>query len=258
MTPTELITQAQALLDQAKAALAVPPPVPVPVPPPPTSNVTYSDTFSTGTLSPDWMVSTWAAPGGGVWSAANVDMSQGMLRLKLQQGKVNNVLKSVGGEVQLLKKFGYGTYEWSARMSSTAATSNSTGNPVSGSVSGLFTYVNDSETEIDFETLGDKPNQLFLTNWNKPQALGISQQASDVTLPGLTSGFHRYKFVWSAGRVDFYFDDALVKTHTVNVPTKLAFPFINHWGTNDPGWGGTATVGVDRYLYVNKFSFTAA
>jgi len=33
---------------------------------------------------------------------------------------------------------------------------------------------------------------------------------------------------------------------------------INHWGTNNPLWGGTATIGVERYFYVDWVRFTPA
>lgn len=205
-------------------------------------------TFANNT---NWLISDWGAPGGGVFSPAKVDLASGMLRITMTQAGGN----SVGGEIQSYQKFSYGTYEWTARMSSTANTPLAPGIAVSGSVSGLFNFYNDSQTEIDFEALGDRPTRLYLTNWNLPQAQGVRQQASDVPMLAGSMLFNRYKYVWRAGRIDFYVNDILVKTHTLNVPTAPAQVLINHWGTNDPWWGGIFTPGT-RYLYVSKFTYT--
>ncbi len=224
-------------------------------PPTPVPTTSFTDTFSLGKLDTSkWMASDWGAPGGGTFAPSHVDFTTGMLRLTLSQ---SSATVSIGGEVSSLARFGYGSYEWNARVGTTSNTPFGAGKPVSGSVSGLFNFWDDSLTEIDFETLGDKPGMLFLTNWNKQQALGISQQASDVTLAGIPDAFHRYRYVWQAGRIDFYFDDVLVKTHTLKIPTQPANAFVNFWGINDPGWGGYATVGVPRYMFVRSFSFKA-
>lgn len=227
-----------------------------PQPLPIVTTPSFVDLFNQGQLDTSkWTASYWSgAPGGGSFSPANVDLSSGMLRLAMQQDATG---KSVGGEIQSSLRFGYGTFEWTARMGSNSATPYGTGVPVSGGVSGLFNFVNDSQTEIDFETLGDKPDMLFFTNWNKPQAQGISQQASSASFPViLYSTFNRYKFVWSPGRIDFYLNDVLVRTHTINIPTVPAGIIMNHWGTSNLNWGGTFTAGT-RYLYVSKFSYSA-
>lgn len=73
------------------------------------------------------------------------------------------------------------------------------------------------------------------------------------------AGFHSYKAVWSPTRVDFYIDDVFVIGFGSPAPPQNpAFAMINHWGTNSKGWGGLATPGVDRYMFVKKFSFTPA
>ena len=53
-----------------------------------------------------------------------------------------------------------------------------------------------------------------------------------------------------------YIDGKLVSTHTSNIPSAPAYIMINHWGTNSTGWGGQATIGVQRYLYVSSFTYT--
>ena len=53
-----------------------------------------------------------------------------------------------------------------------------------------------------------------------------------------------------------YVDGKWIVDHTTNVPTAPAYFRINHWGTNSTGWGGLATTGVTRYLYVTHASYS--
>src|SRR6185437_1162769 len=101
--------------------------------------------------------------------------------------------------------FGFGTYEWVMRTSSTSATPYGEGSAMSGQVSSGFAFIDASTTEIDFEI-----------------------------------------------------DGVLVSTHTEDIPQVPAYVMINHWGTNSTGWGGLATVGVSRYMYISSFTYTAA
>jgi hypothetical protein len=96
-----------------------------------------------------------------------------MLRLNLTQSP------SVGGEVQFRDLLGYGTYEWVARMGSTSPTPDGAGGPVSGGVSGLFSYVNNSETELDFEHEGQYIDKIELTTWH---GLGMPQTDAEIVL----------------------------------------------------------------------------
>lgn len=233
-----------------------PPPPPKPKPAPkPSVPVSYSVVFNSNVLSTDWMVSDWAAPLGGRFDPRFVTLRDGCLALKCTQELQNGGLVNVGGEVQCLKgPFGYGTYTWVARMGSTAAKPTTAAKPSSGSVSGLFTFINDSESEIDFETLGSDAGSLYLTNWNLPQGQGRRNQESKLPVPNIAADFHEFKFVWSAHQIDYYMDGKLLKSHIQNVPTKPAFVMINHWG-GTPEWGGAPSPGVTRYLYVKSFSY---
>jgi endo-1,3-1,4-beta-glycanase ExoK len=236
-----------------------------PPPPPVTSTPTFEDDFNTGRLSSTWIVSNWAAPGSmarvnnGSFSPSMVDMSQGCLRIKLTQARNSDgSVTSVGGEIQLNKLFGYGTYVFKMRTSSTSPTYNGSGTAVSGQVSAAFNYLPDanynSVTEIDApEIEGQNPNQLSFTVWNN------SNQSDHAAVPfyGSEDAFHEYKFQWFAGSVKFFVDGALVYTATQNIPTLAAYPMINHWGTNSTDWGGFATPDVDRYMYVSSFKFYA-
>jgi len=193
---------------------------------------------------------------GGQFAVGNVNNNQGMLCLVLKQTKnANGSWSSVGGEVQCKKLMGYGTYEFEVRASSTAATPTASGSPVSGSITGCFHYINDSQTEIDYEVEGNSRfNLMQLTNWSTTKL----QQSSQIPMnPTPEQGFNKYKFVWSPGKINWYINDVLVKTHAMNVPSTPAYMMFNHWGTNDPGWGGPAHEGT-RYMWVKNFTFTAA
>lgn len=230
---------------------------PVATLPPPT----FTDSFSSGSLDTNkWIPSNWGAPGNipgvntGSFASSALDFSQGMLRISLiQTRQSDSSIVSVGGELQSKQAFGYGTYEWIYRIASTAPTPNAAGSVVSGSDCGGFTFINNSQTEIDFESEGQFPSQLEMTNWNTLS----HQQYSPTTLQNL-GVFHSFKFVWAPNRIDYYLDNTIVATHTQNVPTLPAYQMINFWGTNSTSFGGLATPGIVRYFYVKKVSFWAA
>jgi beta-glucanase (GH16 family) len=63
--------------------------------------------------------------------------------------------------------------------------------------------------------------------------------------------------MWSPGKIVFYIDGKKVSTHTSNIPSDPAYVMINQWGTNSTRFGGLATPGVERYIYVSSFKFWA-
>jgi endo-1,3-1,4-beta-glycanase ExoK len=232
-----------------------PKPVPQPIPNPTPAPVTpaFVDNF---TNLDNWIISTWTAPMDGKFQADRVSINTGMLCLALtQMPNPDGTFTSVGSEVRCKQLMGFGTYEFVVRASSTANLPDSIGHPVSGSITGMFNFINDSQTEIDFEVEGNSRHNLIqFTNWNTR----TKQQSSVSQLnPAPHTKFYRYKFVWSAEKIDFYVDDILINTHTQNIPTTPAFVMFNHWGTNNPNWGGPGTTGI-RYMWVKSFSFTPA
>jgi endo-1,3-1,4-beta-glycanase ExoK len=221
---------------------------------------TFSDTFEGGTLNADkWFIDTGRAPGNipgvnsGTFNATHVDLSTGMLRLSLKQTVSGELATSTGAEIRSKPLLGYGTYVWVARAASTAETPNGTGSAVSGTVTDFFNFINDSETEIDFEYQGQSPGTLEMTNFSTVS----KSQATTTPVAGGESGFHEYKYLWSAGKIEFYVDGSLVSIHTQHIPSAPAAVLINLWGTNSGSFGGVATNGVTRYLYVSSFSYTA-
>jgi beta-glucanase (GH16 family) len=220
---------------------------------------TFSDTFSGGALDvTKWFIDTGRAPGNipgqndGALSTDHVDCSTGMLRLTLTQSVSGPLATSVGAEIRSKQLFSYGTYSWFARAASTSATPHGAGAAVSGTVTDLFNFINDSESEIDFEYQGQTPSTLEMTNFSTVS----KSQNTTTAIPAADSSFHEYQYVWRVGRIDFYVDRALVSTHTENVPSAPAAVLINLWGTNSTSFGGMATDGLTRYLYVSSFSYT--
>lgn len=167
---------------------------------------------------------------------------------------IGSPVNSVGAEIRTQQRLGYGTYRYTFRASSTAATPTGTGVPVSGQVSSGFQFFNNSQTEIDSpEIEGQSPNLLEWTNFS-----GVSNSQATTTTPGFApdQAQHTYTNTWSPGSVVFSVDGTPVSTHTLNVPIIPAFALFNHWGTNTSSFGGVATVGTNRTLYASNFSFT--
>jgi beta-glucanase (GH16 family) len=231
----------------------VPAPAPAPVIIAPTP--TFVDTFKN---LDNWVVSTWTAPQGGSnnhagkFSAEYATISADGLCLKLTQSLSGSTITSIGSEIASKQRFGYGTYEFVVKASVSAA-----GSPVSGSITGCFNYLTSSATEIDIEIEGGTRSHITqTTSWSGESN---PNEHFDVLPGGGTlphESFHTYKFVWSPGKIVFWRDGAVIATHTKVVPSAAAPMMFNHWGTNNPNWGGTATPGVDRFMYVKSFSFT--
>ena len=228
--------------------------------PAPTGSPTFVDNFTTLDLT-KWVVSTWTAPGGnashaGKFSKDHVFIKDGMLCLRMtQQRNADGTFTSIGGELATRESFGFGTYEFEVRASSTASTPLGTGQPVSGSITGIFNYAPLSETEIDVEMEGnERSNLVHLTTWKFENQPNENTQFVPSVPPFNT--FHKYKFVWTPTEITYYVNDMRVAVHTRVVPQRSCPVMLNHWGTNAPGWGGMATPGVDRFMWVKRFAFT--
>ena len=105
-------------------------------------------------------------------------------------------------------------------------------------------------------------------NWHNQDPSTDPNEVTESTfstpiVPGANTDFRTYKFIWKEGKITFFiYDDSgttlIYQTeHTTNVPSAPAHFMINHWGTNNPnGFGGGATIGVDRYFHVDWVKFT--
>lgn len=227
----------------------------------------WQDDFSLGLDSGRWVVASGQAPGYtagshiGYYQTDHVTVENGYLKILLtQEGSASKGYISRGGLVYTKAICGYGTYEWTMRMSSTSGSPGASGEWVSGSVSAGFLYVNNSQTEIDFEYSATTPEDVWTVNWlntnPRRDPTGAMETATQVPLAEASATFHAYRFVWAPGLITFFIDDKRVATHTTDVPTAPAYFMINHWGTNGLGWGGTASPGKDRYFYVKSVSYT--
>ena len=232
----------------------------------------WRDDFTGSTVDASrWVNVSGQAPGYipgnhiGYYDPAHVSVQEGYLVISLTQdyGIVDGLLGliSIGGLISTYETYGYGTYEWQMRMSSTAVTPLGLGSSVSGSVSAGFSYVNNSQTEIDFELGGHLPGWLYMTNWhNKNPRTGPSDRQETYTaasLPDISEKFHTYKFVWEKGKITFYVDDVFQTSHVTNIPSAPAYFMINHWGTNNLWWGGLANnVEASRYFYIDWVQYT--
>jgi hypothetical protein len=222
----------------------------------------FTDNFDQGALSSKWQIDTGTAPGniGGVntstFSTSNVDLSNGMLGLKVVQSGAAPTI-SVGAEVRSTTAFGFGSYRWSMRSASTATTPYLTGTVPSGQVSSDFilnSSISNPYTEIDSpEIEGRLPNTIEWTTWSTPSL----NTATTATLANPELGFHVYGFKWTAPSVAFSIDGTLSQTHSTNIPFAPANPMMNLWGTNNAAFGGLATNGT-RWQFVKAFSFTPA
>jgi Glycosyl hydrolases family 16 len=195
----------------------------------------------------DWETHNGSAPpvgnvNGNVGTFDPMNVSVGSeLVLSLTQTQNGSQILSSGSEVMTKQTFSYGTFEFTSRVD----------NVLSGSDSSGFLYAPNSSTEIDMEQVGNKPDAVDCTNWK-----GVSN-FQDTEVTGFHQGnSHDFKIVWASTHVDWYVDGQLVVSHTQAVPSAPAPFLFNMWGTNKSTWGGLATVGPTRYMYISNFKYT--
>jgi beta-glucanase (GH16 family) len=176
----------------------------------------------------------------GTFDPNNVTVGSELV-LALTQTNDGSGIKSVGSEVISKQTFTYGTFEFTSRVSEA----------LSGSDAGGFLYATNSETEIDMEQVGNKADAVDCTNWH-----GLSDFQDTQVFGFDQTNSHDFKIVWQPTFVDWYVDGQLVVHHTQSVPSAPAYFLFNIWGTNSSSWGGTATIGPTRYIYVSSFKYT--
>jgi beta-glucanase (GH16 family) len=161
---------------------------------------------------------------------------------------------SKGGEIKSKERFGYGMFEWKAKMPPT----------MSGSVATLGIIFNDGETEINFEVCGDRPGEVCCSHFVTSKFGKTASGQSDwVPFGPLDNDFYKFQIMWNRGQVDFYVDDVPLYSAKEDVPSVKANIVMSHAGSNDV-WGGPATLAgaafldIDRSLRVSSFSYTPA
>ena len=226
----------------------------------------FSDNFAGRNLDENkWNIATYTSPDSkaganrGKYIPEYIDLSQGLLRIRVTQRFVSGEAQSFGGAIISKDRFGFGTYEFEMRMSSTSATPNGEGKASTGAISSGFLYHNKSESEIDLEFLGNE-NAIWISSWHNPDPRGnpspFDKTSEKIGNQNLATRFSKYKVVWTPQAVDVYIDDTHVAHQTKHVPQTPAHIILQHRGTNRNQWGGIAKVGVDRYFFVRSVTFT--
>jgi endo-1,3-1,4-beta-glycanase ExoK len=171
-----------------------------------------------------------------------------MLGLRMNQQSNGNATTA---EIQSNETFGFGLYTWRARMSSVAMTPYGPGAYRTGSTSALFIFLR-GRTEIDLENENWAPDHIHFVTW----ADGSNSYALQASVSSPSETFHDYGFRWSSDRIEWILDGATVSVSRQNIPSTPAYVLINHWGTDQPGWGGAATPNVPRMMWVSHFSYS--
>jgi endo-1,3-1,4-beta-glycanase ExoK len=183
------------------------------------------------------------------WSKDQVSVENGRLLLSFD-AKHSGERQYACGEVQTVKRYGYGTYE--VRMKTATG---------AGLNSAFFTYIGPTDKkphdEIDFEVLGKDASRVQLNQY----IAGKGGNEKLVPVPGgADKGFNDYAFVWQKQSLRYYVNGALV--HEVTDPKKLPNHaqkiFLSLWGTDTlSDWMGRFAFSGPTRVEVERLAFTA-
>lgn len=180
----------------------------------------FFDDFDGSSLDASkWTARTTASDGLGMYQAANVSVSGGMLRLRVDSNTDSASVttgKAGGGPSPFL--FGYGWCEARIRLPL----------QTSGQMTGAwhaFWLWGDNATvsqgygpqEMDFEMRGSFGTTIRIGHvWQTvPSKLA---EGIDYAFAPYDGEWHTYAYHWRGGQVDWYIDGALVLTYTTNLP----------------------------------------
>ncbi|MFS8046208.1 glycoside hydrolase family 16 protein [Rhizobium sp. BR 314] len=184
------------------------------------------------------------------WSRKQVSIKDGVLELGFVHAKTGE-RDYACGEIQTMKRYGYGTYEARYRTA--------TG---SGLNSAFFTYIGPADKkphdEIDFEVLGKNAGQVQVNQYIS--AKGGNEKLAPVA-GGADQGFNDYAFVWEKDRLRYFVNGKLVQevTDPSKIPTNAQKIFFSLWGTDTlSGWMGKfAYSGEPAIMQIKRVAFTA-
>ncbi len=221
------------------------------------ASVTWSETFDT-LDSARWIKSSWGGfwqqPGlTGAFDPALASVKGGHLLLTLNVQTCAAGLCARAAEVQSAQTFGFGRYTYRFRAASTSTSPTKSGKVLSGNISGAFSYVDDSATEIDLEIEGNRPRTLNTTVWNTVNSKDFSVLPTGVTFG---QNFQTLTYEWRPDRITYFLNGSKVWETTKNVPQQPAHIMLNLWPTNSAGWGGLATTGT-AYMLVDSVQYEA-
>ncbi|MEU8232245.1 glycoside hydrolase family 16 protein [Actinoplanes sp. NPDC048967] len=167
--------------------------------------------------------------GRSVMKPGNVDVEDGMLRLKMSPGVLD------GAEVKTVAAAPAGVLE--ARLKLADAPT---------SVTGLFFYAApDLAQEIDIELYNQPAGRIRFTSYSGGALTHTSEQA----LPfDPTADFHLYGIASTPAGVEFYVDHELVEAWDGGVPREPMNVYLNTWY---PQWLAGKPVSGVRYTIVD-------
>ena len=162
------------------------------------------------------------------WRKANVDFSDGSMKLKIDlDGDGSGAIPYSGAEFRSKGFYGYGMYEVVMK-------------PIKndGVVSSFFTYTGPSDNnpwdEIDIEFLG-KDTTIVQFNYFT-DSHGSHEYIYELGFDAAEE-FHTYGFDWQEDKITWYVDGEAVYTADKSIPSTPSKIMMNTWpGTGVDGW----------------------
>ena len=173
--------------------------------------------------------------GWGAVDAANVDVSGGMLRIKLPGGTLN------GGEVRRLGLTRFGSYRASIKVANAPS-----------SLTAFFLYKKpDFAQELDIEIYNDSSGRVMFSTYS-----GGAQTHTVVANLGFdpTAGFHEYAIEYDPGSVRFLVDGVQMQAWTTGVTRSSMYLYTNAWF---PSWLDGTWPANDQFTYVDWVEYVA-
>lgn len=180
---------------------------------------------------PNWFASngwTNGSPFGCGWSANNVDITNGILSLVLNDTPASGLPYS-SGEYRTPEFYHYGRARADIKACSEP-----------GAMTGFFFYTGSSDGkqhhELDIlEVLGVNPRQVRTNYWTNGRP-----HETFINMPfDLTEAFHTYEVEWLAGSITWFVDGRVVRRATEDLPSLPGRIMVNLWnGDPQATWMG--------------------
>ena len=162
------------------------------------------------------------------WRKANVDFSDGSMKLKIDlDGDGSGAIPYSGAEFRSKGFYGYGMYEVEMK-------------PIKndGVVSSFFTYTGPSDNnpwdEIDIEFLGKDTTKVQFNYFTDSH--GSHEYIYELGFDA-AEDFHTYGFDWQPDSITWYVDGEAVYTADKSIPSTPSKIMMNVWpGTGVDGW----------------------
>ena len=183
--------------------------------------------------------------------SSNISLQNGLLRLAMSQAPTT--FTPSASALLSDATYAYGTYEFAFRASSTANLPTTAGTAVEGSLTYVGLYL-DATRSISAIISGSATNNAR----NSVQFVTQNGASTSIVFPtpAPENSFQSLKFIWSAGKIDFYLNGKFAQTFTTNVPTSAMKIRLAHYGANNAIFGGLGTATTPRYAYVSFVRYT--